>query len=868
MNFDQQYGNKKIDFEQANRIAVTMIQRILPGGRVFGHDYVVRSPLRADKNPGSFRVNLKYAYYKDFATGEAGDLVDLYSKINNLSMIESAKEILGDTSPDLKSVISYSQQVEGELVVPVDQEFMEFTFEHFQHGIPSEVYKYRDIAGNILFVVCRYEKTSGGKTIIPWTLRRFPTKKVSWKAKGYPDPRPLYNLDKLGNNPNLPVIVVEGEKCVDSLQKVFSEYVVTTWQGGANAVDKSDFTPLFGRTVFLWADNDEPGNIAVDKIEQELRNKSTIKIVKIPLDKPQGWDAWDAIHTDGMKKEDIINLINPQKPENKKPYRCLGHDHGTYYVFPKGANQVIGISGGSLGKKSLLMIAPLAYWETEYPSNSGVQWDLACDSFIRECEKKGSFDSTRVRGRGCWIDSERIVIHLGDKLQMNGVAFGLDDINTRYIYETRPSIPFPDNEPATYQESEHIFKIFNKLNWDNPAMSRLIAGWVFIAPICGVLDWRPHGWLTGPAGSGKSWVLSKIISPLLGENVVYALGGSSAPGIVQKLQSDSIPILIEEAEQDNIKQKFLIDDLLTVARQSSSESGASIFKGTQIGRSINYSLRSMFLFNSISVGVKHHADESRVTVFALTEDNRPNKVKLFHELSVLVNTVLTESYCAKIRSRAIKLVPVIRQNAKVFARVVAEVLSNQRAGDQLGTLMAGCYNLLYDGVATQDDAILFIRQIDLNDSATTREEKDEVTCLNVILQHQLRTTTSENRPIDITIGELIFIAASNTNGENIRLEDANNILKRTGILIDLDEHRIIFAKNSYVIKRILQNTPWDSSYGRMLKRLPTAKVTGSVRFTTTHKDFGVSVLLSWLFGEENEGDRNGSNNNDRSTQTA
>jgi putative DNA primase/helicase len=851
MNFEIEFSQNKIDFENANRIAASMIQRILPGGRIFGHDYVVRSPLRADKNPGSFRVNLKYAYYKDFATGEAGDLVDLYSKINNLSQIEAAKQILGDTSPATVQMVTSITSVDGELVVPVPEEFMQHTFEHYQYGLPSEIYKYRDIAGNILFVVARYNKTSGGKTILPWTLRRMETKAVQWKSKGYPDPRPLYNLEKLGNNPNLPVIVVEGEKCVEALQKIFSEYVVTSWQGGANAVDKSDFSPLFGRSVFLWGDNDEPGNIAIEKIRSILLLKSTVKVVKIPLDKPVGWDCWDAINTDGMKKQDIINLINPQVPENKKPYRTLGHDHGTYYVFPKGANQVIGIGGGSLGKKTLLMIAPLAYWEMEYPSNNGIQWDLAVDSFIRECERKGSFDSTRVRGRGCWIDSERIILHLGDKLQMNGVAFGLDDINTRYIYETRPSLPFPDNDPATYQESENIFKIFNMLNWESPAMSRLIAGWCFLAPICGVLDWRPHGWLTGPAGSGKSWVLSKIISPLLGENVVYALGGSSAPGIVQKLQSDSIPILIEEAEQDNAKQKFLIDDLLTVARQSSSESGASIFKGTQIGRSLNYSLRSMFLFNSISVGVKHHADESRVTVFALKEDIRPNKVKLFHELSVMVNTVLTDYFCSKIRSRAIKLVPVIRHNAKVFSRAVAEILSNQRAGDQLGTLLAGCYNLLYDGIATQDDAILFLRQIDLNESATAKDQTDEETCLNTILQYQLRTVTSENRPIDITIGELVFIASSNSNTEAIRVEDAINILKRSGIMVDVEEYRLIIANNSYVIKRILTNTPWDNNYGRMLKRLPTAKITQSIRFTNTHRDRGVSVLLSWLFGEEN-----------------
>lgn len=841
--------NTKIDFEQANRIASTIIHKILPGGRMLGHDYVVRSPLRQDNSPGSFRVNLKHGYYKDFATNDAGDLVDLYAKINNLSNIDAAKQLLGDTEVTVE-IKKFVENFEGDIVIPIEESFFNnFDFEHFQHGTPSKLYKYNDIAGNLLFVVARYDKKTGssGKAIIPWTLRRFETKRVNWKAKAYPSPRPLYNLYTLGNNPSLPVVIVEGEKCVDSLQKILSEYVVVTWQGGSQAVDKTDFSPLFGRTVFLWADNDEPGQIAMEKIATILQNKSMYKFCKIPLDKPQGWDAADAIES-GIKKEDILQIINPQTPELARPYRTLGHDHGVYYVFPKGASQIIGIPGASLGKKTFLMIASLSYWETEFPGKSGVEWDVAVDSFIRECERKGSFDPTRVRGRGCWIDAERTVIHLGDKIQINGVTMGLDDINTRYIYETRPNVEFPDYSPATADEGEQIYKIFSLLRWENSVMSALAAGWCFLAPICGVLEWRPHGWITGPAGSGKSWVLNKIIHPLLGDLIVYALGGSSSAGIVQRLQSDAIPVIIEEAEGDTMKQKFQIEDILTVARQSSSESGANIFKGTQHGKSLSYALRSMFLFNSISVGVRHHADDTRMTIFALKEDKRLDKNFKFQELSKMVYSILTEDFCRRVRARAVKMVPIIKQNAKLFSRITGEILSNQRAGDQLGTLLAGCYTLINDQVANEQQVQSFIMSFDLSEPAKSKDIKDEELCLQEIIAHQLKITSLTNKIYEVTIGELLEIAVYQKMDEFINITDCMSVLRRIGIVIDCKHDRVVFAYSSKVIKKILQDTAWKDNYGMILKRLPSAIYEKEyLNFSPGIRDKSVSISVDFIF---------------------
>jgi DNA primase len=49
---------------------------------------------------------------------------------------------------------------------------------------------------------------------------------------------------------------------------------VLTWSGGANAVAKADFSPLQGRNVIIWPDNDEPGFKAALALAELLSGKA------------------------------------------------------------------------------------------------------------------------------------------------------------------------------------------------------------------------------------------------------------------------------------------------------------------------------------------------------------------------------------------------------------------------------------------------------------------------------------------------------------------------------------------------------------------------------------------------------------------
>jgi DNA primase len=66
------------------------------------------------------------------------------------------------------------------------------------------------------------------------------------------------------------VIVVEGEKCADAAAKIFPHSIVTTSPNGAVAAHKADWSPLRGRNVLLWPDNDEPGRSYMGAVAAEL----------------------------------------------------------------------------------------------------------------------------------------------------------------------------------------------------------------------------------------------------------------------------------------------------------------------------------------------------------------------------------------------------------------------------------------------------------------------------------------------------------------------------------------------------------------------------------------------------------------------
>mgnify|MGYP002279637793 CR=1 FL=1 len=187
---------------------------------------------------------------------------------------------------------------------------------HPKLGQPSARYIYTDTEGRALVAVYRFDKSdnSSKKEFRPYTVAT-----GEWKA---PEKRPLYRLDLLARDIG-PVVVVEGEKCADALNDI--GVLATTCFGGCNGTGKADLSPLSGREVVIWPDNDEPGLKYAKAVALSLRENgaASIKIVDLnpetfPIDRIyRGWDAADAI-SEGWGQLRIRSLLREAIPYKGK----------------------------------------------------------------------------------------------------------------------------------------------------------------------------------------------------------------------------------------------------------------------------------------------------------------------------------------------------------------------------------------------------------------------------------------------------------------------------------------------------------------------------------------------------------------------
>jgi putative DNA primase/helicase len=529
----------------------------------------------------------------------------------------------------------------------------------------------------------------------------------------------------------------------------------------------------------------------------------------------------------------------------------LGHDRGKYYYLSRGSRQVVGLTASQHTKLELMALASVPYfWErTPFKNDKGgVSWDQAADHLMQSCQQVGIYNPDKIRGRGAWLDKGRAVLHLGDRLIVDGMEHDLLLAGSTHVYEGAVPLSQALEDPISATEAKKILDIFSDFEWERPIDGRLLAGWCAVAAICGALTWRPSIWLTGPSGSGKT-TLTSVIALLLGGMALNVQSKTSEAGIRQTLGSDARPVLFDEAEAEDLHSKHRMQGVFDLVRQSSSEGGAEIVKGTasQTGAK-RYRIRSCFAFSSINVSLENFADENRITVLSLSsppdrDDPEAQAMRAAHweQLNRKITDTLTPNWCAGLIARSVKLAAVIRQNAETFAAAVAKRFGNRRLGDQIGTLLAGAYSLESDGLVTQEAAEKWIERNAASwDAIDADVETDEQRLLTMLMQVLVRIS-GNGSTIERTIGELVNAARNRERqvdeddgcGAMISQDVAQSELKRHGIRYEIEEtltngvyqvrEGIWIANKHSALSRFLANTPWSAQWARSLIRLKYAQ---------------------------------------------
>jgi putative DNA primase/helicase len=728
---------------------------------------------------------------------------------------------------------------------------------------------YRNAAGEQLFWVQRIPIDTGKLFVHRTWLDggwHYPSKRDPFKSE-WPAPRPLYRLPDLTTRPDAPVLITEGEKAADAAAELFPDHVCLAWCGGTGGINTVDWQALAGRNVTLWPDADEPGRACMAKVAAKLLPiAASVAIVAPPESASEGWDLADA--SDWTQRQAVNALRKfakaveglpepePPAPTNPaptpappadlptcRPFLCLGFDEGVFYYQPRSTGQVVAIARGSHTGTNLVQLAELGYWEALYPSKTGVNWLAAASSLFAEQARVGIFSPDRIRGRGAWWDAGRSVLHLGDRLLIDGTQHPITKApSSKFHYQRLASIDLPEHlQPLNDELGMEIIDIASRFHWEVPASGLLLAGWIALAPICGALQWRPHIWLTASAGSGKSAILDRLIGPLIESLALFPEGNTTEAFIRQQLRSDAVPVVFDEAESNEKADRQRIQNILSLARVSSSSGRGVIGKGGADGTAQSFTIRSMFLLCSISTALKQGADQSRFAQLTLRNPSfmpKPERLAHWSALDADITRVCTVELGQRMMLRMVQQIPIIRDSVAVFRRAAAERFDSQRQGDQYGTLLAGAWSLMNSRPATIEDAY---QLIDGNnwDAYKEQSEADEERCLQHILQHPMRIELERMEVVGgkvfnrvnsttRTVWELVEAMNGSADTQEILPEAAEPHLGRLGIRVS--GGRLMVANTALGLQRILADTPWAHSWPTVLARLPGAEKAGKVRF--------------------------------------
>ena len=820
--------------------------------RAAGHELNALCPFHTENSP-SFTITPEKNEFYCFGCGAGGDQIEFVMRHDNLSFdkaLDKLADLCGAAPVDVPRT---SKKRTAETVYSVPPAGTEPPKELRVNGgggwqsLPViGAWPYHNTDGEVVAYTCRVEPEPGKKDVIPvrWGARN--GKPATWVQKSLDEPRLLYGAHLLAQRPGEMVVLVEGEKTADAARRLLPSRLVTTWPGGGKAVGKADWSQLRGRKVIAWPDNDQAG---IDAMLAVAERVDGVKIIQ-PPDAAKGWDLADA-EAEGWDTARVVQYIKdhplteqqpepeylpadipppppPQDDTERQPFRVLGWDRGEAYYLPRDSRQVVALAAGSHTRLNLLQIAPLWYWMQNFEAQakrSGpdtVDWTYAADAMMRSAKAAGIFDRDLIRGLGAWWDDGRCVVHLGSSVIMDGRAYEVDSVPSRYTYEMARSTRIGTGSPMTQAEAHRFVQICESLRWESPVYGKLCAGWVFLAPICGALDWRPHIWVTGEPGSGKTTIIN-MIKRALGSNMRMFLGDTTEAGVRQRLGCDALPVLFDEFESERKKSASRVEDVMSLITQASSETGGELAKGGVGGRAASFKIRSMFCFSSVAVAIKQVAARTRITVLSVrtAEEPTPEGIQQYNDLLTNIRETLTDDYIDRLQARAVSLIPIIRQNAVIFAEAAALVLKQRRFGDQIGTLLAGAYALHSGGLISPENATKWIQAQDWREQTSEQDSSDKSDCLSFIMSHVVRVQDSKDRQQDRTIGELVAQVANQDRRGDIYIEDAVEALGRNGVRIQ--DGMICIASPHKYIERILIETPWEVSYSRTLLRLDGAQ---------------------------------------------
>lgn len=442
---------------------------------------------------------------------------------------------------------------------------------------------------------------------------------------------PLYRLPELlamlAQYQDGQVLIVEGEKCADRVIQAHQDagagvICTTSFARDKSTLPLTDWEPLRNRKVCIIGDTDEAGRSWVERLAPLLSREYGCKVRLLLPHGLGGFDVADAI--EGVKDKagnmltgkagmyywiqeecgGLVDYVDKGDPvpadttlgdvdlSENEHFKVLGlseDDERPQVVFtcyPFHHKRYIPL-GQLTNIDALSNIAPNDWWEKIAPGTGKGQLRKVKDTIREAAEQIGKVDMSGCLGRGATVDGDSFYFNVGNLLLTEDAEGRL---TVEKSFQDVPGIPFETGVPMLMTASKNaeavsraLYDAMVRYRFRTRNEAHAFLGWIVTALIGGALDFRPHIWISGKTGVGKSFLLSSVLHPVLGDALVRSADPTQA-GLCFKLRSDALAVSIDEFEPTQ-KNRSETEAILHTCRTATSGETQRL-RGNPQGRSV------------------------------------------------------------------------------------------------------------------------------------------------------------------------------------------------------------------------------------------------------------------------------------------
>lgn len=380
-----------------------------------------------------------------------------------------------------------------------------------------------------------------------------------------------------------------------------------------------------------------------------------------------------------------------------------------------------------------------------------VRWERVQDGLVHAALDAGLVDPESVHGRGIYKDGDHYLLHTGRGLYINNKEYsnGDEELQNKYTMSSE-HVSIKGFKPITAQQTHKFYDLCKMLPWDDDDVpsAEILAGWTFASYMAGCVSWRPHLWLHGPQGSGKSRIIQDVLGGLLDGFCINIgnVGSTTVAGVKQIIANAAVPVLFDEAEKEgseaNSNASKNLKGIIATMRSSASDSRSRSVVGTSEGTAKTYTVNCPFALASIHTNIVEAADETRIIKLAVD-------AKKFHTdfKGVVIpacDVICEKEYRIGMLLRAYQQVPLyFKILNKVHDLFSKNIINNPRYADTYSSPIAGFLAMVCDDVPGDDVIMGLLKQIKtsrfiMEDNGTM--VVDERFILNTILESSINAT--------------------------------------------------------------------------------------------------------------------------------